>query len=146
MGLRDYGLQPALAAFAFDQFKRAERKWREAGSGDVQARVRRAVADLDGPAHAPAHRAACDNWMTRVLAIECTVIGLSLSPTGWGLHSLLVQRARNYARRGILPRVRQLVAVGGCALPDLELVTYRSWEDAWASLAMPPKRGSRRSH
>jgi hypothetical protein len=127
MGLRDYGLQPALLRLAFDRYKGVEREW-NLGSGDVQKKILRKVRELDSGyvLSDPA-----DTWVTRVIALECDVIGLSLSEGEWGLHWLFTQRARNYVRRGELPSAR-LFSELSAGLPfGFSQSGFSSWTAAW---------------
>jgi hypothetical protein len=127
MGLRDYGLQPALLRVAFDRYKCVEREWK-LGSGDGRKKILRKVRELDSGSvlSDPA-----DTWVTRVIALECDVIGLSLSEGEWGLHWLFTQRARNYARKGELPSAH-LFSELSAGLPfGFSQSGFSSWTAAW---------------
>jgi hypothetical protein len=130
MGLRDYGLQPVLVKYAFENYKCAERTWVQ-GARNVRQRISSAVLRLDQTSGAAKLE---DTWVTRLLAFPCTMIGLSLSPAEWGLYWLFAQRARNYLRRGKAPQA-QLVAAGGNELPaGVEQCSFKSWNAAWEHL------------
>jgi hypothetical protein len=88
MGLRDCSLQPALLKYAFDHNKRAKKLWC-LGSEVDQEKIRRRVSELDGSSWARRYE---DTWVTRMLTLECIVIGLSISQSEWGLHWLCTQR------------------------------------------------------
>lgn len=131
MGLRDYGLQPMLALLAFKQFKQAERRWMGNTKVDKQQRVRKEVESLDHCGGTPSLE---NNWMTRVLALDCVMIGLSLSRSEWGLHWLFTQRSRNYARRGKCPAVEQWIACDSAIPPGVTHRVSSSWDAAWRSI------------
>ena len=127
MGLRDYGLQPALLNFAFGHCKRAEKTWCT-GSGLDQEKIRRRVIELD---ECSGDRRCVDTWVTRALTLECIVIGLSISQSEWGLQWLFTQRARNYARKGRLPSA-QLFTKLSAGLPlGVSQSSFSSWTAVW---------------
>jgi hypothetical protein len=127
MGLRDYGLQPALLKFAFDHYKRAEKLWCLGREVD-QEKIRRGVIELDGSSGA---KRSEDTWVTRMLTLECIVIGLSISQSEWGLYWLFTQRARNHARKGKLPSA-QMFTQWPAGLPiGVSQNSFSSWAAAW---------------
>ena len=73
LGVRDFGLQGAGYRWAFGHHKAAERN------------------------HAANKSIHSETWVARVLRYECRAIGLGLGRDEWGLHWLLVQRARDRA-------------------------------------------------
>lgn len=73
LGVRDFALQGACYRWAFGLHKAAERTRRE------EERLR------------------SETWVSKVLRYECRAIGLGLGRDEWGLHWLLVQRARDRA-------------------------------------------------
>ncbi len=76
--------------------------------------------------------------MTRVLTFDCTMIGLSLSTSEWGLYWLFVQRARNYARRGQRPAAEHCIVCDSRALPGVTHRVSHSWSAAWESIGREP--------
>lgn len=77
LGLRDYGLQSSVYAWAFDEYKKASR-------GNPDAKQGQGVMD---------------NWIAKMMELECRIIGVGLSAEEWGLQWLFMQRARNLARK-----------------------------------------------
>jgi hypothetical protein len=127
MGLRDYGLQPALLKYAFDQCKRAEKTWC-AGRRLDQEKIRRRVIELD---KCSGGRHCADTWVTRALTLDCIVIGLSVSQSEWGLHWLFAQRARNHARRGELPSAELFTELPSGLPLGVSRRSFSSWAAAW---------------
>jgi hypothetical protein len=127
MGMRDYGFQPAMAAFAFSEVKAAEARWKRRAPRGPRSVIEQGVKDLDLPS---APKTWANNWMTRVLACECWMIGLSVSDAEWGLHWVFNQRARNYARRDGPTAVMMGVPHDG--VPAwVKRKWYDSWDAAW---------------
>lgn len=128
LGLRDYGLEPTLIRGAVDDYKAVEDDvFNPDGSRHQVERY------LDGPCP-PASRIA-DTWVTRVMELPCTMIGLSVSEVEWGLQWLVVQRARNYARRGTRPHLRSFRTSPSNALPGMDEIEFETWSAAWTALS-----------
>jgi hypothetical protein len=127
MGLRDYGLQPALLKVAFDRYKGAESKL-DLASEVVQKQIRQKVRELDASSLLtdPA-----DTWVTRVMALECDVIGLSLMQGESGLHWLFTQRARNYGRKGEMQAAQRFTEVSAGLPFGFSQSGFSSWTAAW---------------
>ncbi len=125
MGMRDYGLQPAMATLAFSEFKAAEARWKRQYPRDRMNAIDQGIKDLD---LSSAPKTWANNWMTRVLACECWVIGLSISDAEWGLRWVLNQRARNYARRD-----GPAAVMSGVRRHDVPAGVQSKWCDSWAA-------------
>jgi hypothetical protein len=75
LGVRDFGLQGGAYRWAFGLYKATERGHRQQESSET------------------------DTWVASVMKHECRSFGLGIGPDEWGLRWLLIQRAREQARK-----------------------------------------------
>jgi len=130
MGLRDYGLMPAVIDYAYSHLKQVEREW---SGGSSMSHQRLCQAKLTALTRAKSrHRA--DTWVAHAITFECFAIGMGLSEHEWGLRWLLAQRRRNYARRGKEPKFTHLMAREESNMLGVRSRVFQSWNTAWKRL------------
>jgi hypothetical protein len=116
LGLRDYGLQSSVYAWAFDEYKEASR-------GDRDTRRGQRVMDT---------------WIAKMMELECRIIGVGLSAEEWGLHWLFMQRARNLARKTRSAPATTLVESAGTMPIGVQVQVLPNWDDCWRAVAAMP--------
>jgi hypothetical protein len=113
LGLRDYGLQSSVYAWAFDEYKAASKGDRDAKRG----------------------QRVMDTWIAKMMELECRIIGVGLSADEWGLQWLFMQRARNLSRRARSAPTTTLVESAGIMPIGVQVRVLPSWDDCWRAVA-----------
>jgi hypothetical protein len=143
LGLRDYGIIPAVYAEAFAKFKQWERTVtkkspNEPWTDDQIQKLTAAKSKLDVGPHdkqrAPRTFNYADNWITRFMLEPLTFIGVGLSQEEILLHWLLTQRQRNWARVAESKRAKAkwLLVADNCEwTPHLRQEKFACWNKAW---------------
>lgn len=96
LGMRDYGFLPPSYFYAFNQFKKWERKISGDSHGiEKYQKLLQALASFDEKNETKGITHSADHWVTRFMLYPLTFVGVGLSKVEIGMRWLLVQRARN---------------------------------------------------
>jgi hypothetical protein len=97
LGMRDYGFLPPSYFYAFNQFKKWERKISGDSHGiEKHQKLLQALASFDEKNETEAITHSADHWVTRFMLYPLTFVGVGLSKVEIGMRWLLVQRSRNF--------------------------------------------------
>jgi hypothetical protein len=143
LGLRDYGMLPASYAKAFGKFKEWQRHAIGGSSHNARTISDRDYARLLSKLEAMDRDCAtnekndADTWITRLMLLPVTFIGVGLSVNEIGLRWILTQRERNLARVTNPPpctkiTVPSAAARANCPAPlGAKLRHFQSTNEAW---------------
>ena len=143
LGLRDYGIISAVYAEAFAKFKQWELKvtkkspnepWTDAQIQELTKEKSQWDIVPNDKQGAPGTFNYADNWITRFMLEPLTFIGVGLSQEEIGLHWLLTQRQRNWARVAESKRAKAkwlFVSDNSEWTPHLRQEKFACWNKAW---------------
>jgi len=144
LGMRDYGLQPAAYAQAFKELKAWQSEIIRQNGGRLNEnepiteqqhqQLLHAIDKIDKLNQAKQKTLKLhDNWLTRFMLLDVSFIGVGLSDAEIGMHWLLTQRTRNFAR---IHSKKKPSTKYYCADPNLPIGFFeydvsQQWDTAW---------------